>query len=153
MNHTALLTFIIAAKTATYVGNGAKSDSSRKDSHDLVFEQGDWDYRDSYFGGTNFVGQEVVWFKGAAVWAMNYYGYILRADLIDATKAGETLKAALALPQSQGRLLDNLSYAGPHGHYTISSRGDVTHFSGREEISVNQLTAYALDFHGGHTKP
>jgi hypothetical protein len=38
------------------------------------FEGDDWLYRDSYFGGTNFFGQETVWLRGEPVWAENYYG-------------------------------------------------------------------------------
>jgi hypothetical protein len=48
--------FIICAKKATYVAGGAKDPSSRPGSHDLSFRDGDWTYRDSYFGGTDFLG-------------------------------------------------------------------------------------------------
>ena len=111
-----LIVFITRAKKASYLGDGAKAPSSRPGSHDLAYAEGDWRYLDSYFGGTDFLGQEVVWFRDEPVWAMNYHGYILRPDLIDATKAGQTLKAALAVEASQGRLLDNLEWTGPHGH-------------------------------------
>ena len=78
--------FVVRAKSATYVGSGLRAESSRLGSHDLTFERDDWLYRDSYFGGTDFLGQETVWFGEVPVWAENYYGYILRADLIDATE-------------------------------------------------------------------
>ena len=42
---------------------------------------GPFAYLDSYFGGTDFIGQEVVYFEGQPTWAMNYYGYIVRAFL------------------------------------------------------------------------
>ena len=88
--------FVVRAKTATYVGSGAPAESSRLGSHDLTFASDEWLYRDSYFGGTDFLGQETVWLRGEPVWAENYYGYILRPDLIDATQAGATIKAALS---------------------------------------------------------
>ena len=147
-----LLAFAIAAKKATYVGDGVKTESSRPGSHDLTFQSGDWSYRDSYFGGTDFLGQELIWFRGAPVWSMTYYGYIKRPDLIDATKAGNTLKAALTSPGSQGRLLDSLEYDGVHGFYRIRSSGDVAHFSGIETISVGCEVAYQLDYMGGLIK-
>jgi Domain of unknown function (DUF5680) len=152
MRYTELQTFAIRAKKATYVGGGAKAPSCRPGSHDLAFEVGDWRYLDSYFGGTDFLGQEVIWFRGEPFWAMNYYGHILRPDLIDATKAGETLKAALATETSQGRLLDNLQWQGPHGLYEIRCEGDIAHFSGRETIAVDGVVAYALDYQGGLIK-
>ena len=60
--------FVVAAKSATYVGSGSPAESSRPGSHDLMFEGDDWLYRDSYFGGTNFLGQETVWLRGEPVW-------------------------------------------------------------------------------------
>jgi hypothetical protein len=72
--------FVVRAKSATYVGSGLRAESSRLGSHDLTFESDEWSYRDSYFGGTDFLGQETVWFGKEPVWAENYYGYILRSD-------------------------------------------------------------------------
>jgi hypothetical protein len=51
--------FVVAAKSATYVGSGSPAESSRPGSRDLTFEVDDWLYRDSYFGGTNFLGHGV----------------------------------------------------------------------------------------------
>jgi hypothetical protein len=56
----ALERFIVRAKAHTYVSGAGQAESSRAGSHDLVFEDGDWSYRDSYLGGTDFLGQEVV---------------------------------------------------------------------------------------------
>jgi hypothetical protein len=145
--------FAIAAKKSTYVGSGAKRDSCRTGSHDLGHELDDWSYLDSYFGGTDFLGQEVIWFQGQPVWAMNYYGRILRADLIDASRAADTLRAALAQDGSEGRLLDNLDWQGPHGAYQIRSSGDITCFKGHETIRCSGVLAYELDYHGGLIKP
>ena len=77
---------IVRAKAATYAGGGVASRPSRPGSRDLVWSEGDWRYHDSYFGGTDFLGQEMLWLRGEPVWAMNYYGYIERPDLIDAQR-------------------------------------------------------------------
>jgi hypothetical protein len=74
--------FIVRAKAATYVGDGAPRPPCRIGAHDIRYEDGGWAYLDSYFGGTDFLGQEVVWQTGTPVWAMNYYGRILRPDRI-----------------------------------------------------------------------
>jgi Domain of unknown function (DUF5680) len=149
----ALHRFIIRAKKATYVAGGAKDEASRPCSHDLSFRDGDWIYRDSYFGGTDFMGQETVWYRDEPVWSMIYYGYILRPDLIDGDRAAQTLRAALSVENAQGRLLDNFEWPGPHGHFRISSEGTIERFTGRETISVNDVVAYALDYLGGLVKP
>ena len=83
----ALEDFIIRAKAATYAGDGAPAVSCRPGSHDLSFEDGDFHYLDSYFGGTDFSGQEVVWQDGRPVWAMGYHGRVLRDDLITGAEA------------------------------------------------------------------
>src|SRR5688572_14043988 len=88
--------FIVRAKAATYVGGGAKISSSRTASHDLQFSEGDWMYLDSYYGGTDFIGQEAIWHVKNPVWVMNYYGYILRPELITPSQAGETIKSSLS---------------------------------------------------------
>ncbi len=152
MNHADLHTFIVKAKRATYVGDGAKAEPSRLGSHDLTFEIGAWLYRDSYFGGTDFLGQETVWHASAPVWAMNYYGYILRDDLIDANRAGAMIKAALSAMYEEGRFLGGFDWAGPHGRYVDRSEGEFTHFRGREVILVGGVEVYGLDYFGGLVK-
>jgi hypothetical protein len=93
--------FVVRAKRVTYVGGGEGIEASRPGAHDLAYEEDGWKYRDSYFGGTDFVGQEVVWNQGEPVWAMNYYGWIDEPSLIDAARAGATIKEALTT-QSTG---------------------------------------------------
>src|SRR4051812_11653391 len=117
MDLRALDTFIVSAKSATYVGSGKPAEPSRRGSHDLVFAEGPFTYRDSYFGGTDFLGQEVVWMDDVPVWAMSYYGYILDADRIDAARAGATIRAALQAMYRGGRFLGGFEWSGPHGVY------------------------------------
>ena len=145
--------FVVAAKRQTYVGDGKAAPSCRPGSHDLGWQKGDWRYLDSYFGGSDFVGQEVVWKGDAPVWAMNYYGHILRDDLIDAPRAGATIKAALSALYAEGRFLGGWRWAGPHGVYADVSEGDVAHFSGHETIACGGEIAYRLDYHGGLIRP
>ena len=49
---------IVRAKAHTYVGGGQKSLAYRPFSHDLQFHEGSFSYLDSYFGGTDFIGQK-----------------------------------------------------------------------------------------------
>jgi len=63
--------FIVRAKAATYVGNGPRVFPSTA-SHDLEYHEGSFAYLDSYFGGTDFIGEEVVYYNQEPVWAMNY---------------------------------------------------------------------------------
>ncbi len=145
--------FIVRAKAETYVGKGSAAEPSRPGSHDLVFCDGHWSYRDSYFGGTDFAGQETVWFKGEPVWSMIYHGFVIRPDLIDAARAGETIRAALSAMYQTGRFLGGFEWEGPHGRYVDVSSGDFRRFQGREHIDVDGVEAYALNYGGGLVIP
>ena len=145
--------FIIEAKSNTYVAGGEHTASSRKGSHDLEYISGDWTYLDSYFGGTDFVGQETVWFNGEPVWSMCYYGQILEPDEIDAQRAGETILAALSAMYAQGRFLGGFAWSGPHGDYNDQSTGDVSAFEGVECIERDGKSLYQLRYFGGLIKP
>jgi hypothetical protein len=143
---------IVRAKAATYVGGGTRSDPCRVGSHDIAWAEGEWRYLDSYFGGTDFLGQEVLWHRHKPIWAMNYYGYVLRSDLIDAGRAGATIKAALSALYGEGRFLGGFEWEGAHGRYVDTNRGGPEQFRGREVILVEGVEAYALDYFGGLVK-
>lgn len=141
--------FIVRAKKASYVGDAPKAAPSRIDSFDLTYDEPGWSYRDSYFGGTDFLGQEVVWLNGQAVWVMNYHGTIVRPDLYDGARAANTLRAALSQPHSQGRLIDNFDWQGPDGLFSIRSSGFISSLRGREVIAIDGTNVYALDYQAG----
>ena len=145
--------FIVAAKAATYVGNGASRVPSRTGAHDLGYERDGWHYLDSYFGGTDFLGQETVWYLGEPVWAMNYYGRILRPDLIDAAGAGRVIKASLSALYAQGRFLGGFEQDVGAARYADANSGTVEGFLGIERIFIGGTEAYRLDYHGGLIKP
>jgi len=147
-----LSVFIVEAKSSTYVSGGEHNASSRLKSHDLKYERDDWSYMDSYFGGSDFLGQETVWFKGEPVWSMCYYGQILKPELIDAERAGETILAALSKMYVENRFLGGFEWSGPHGTYVDQSAGDVSSFEGKEAITTNGLVSYQLRYFGGLVK-
>lgn len=144
-----LVTFIVRAKAATYVGEGDRADPSRPGSHDLRFSDGDWAYLDSYFGGTDFIGEEVVYFAGKPVWAMNYYGRILRDELITAAEAGQMIKASLTEMYKEGRFLGGFEHQENDLTYVDASQGNAEAFHGREFIRRMQEISYELVYHGG----
>lgn len=144
--------FIVRAKAATYVGDGKPAPSCRPGSHDLKFSDGDWAYLDSYFGGRDFIGQEVVHYVGKPVWAMNYYGHILRGDLITPAQAGGVIKASLTKLYAEGRFLGGFEHTHEGFVYADASEGEAGCFHGRETISSRGQIAYELDYHGGLIK-
>ncbi|ADY64354.1 DUF5680 domain-containing protein [Agrobacterium tumefaciens] len=146
--------FIVQAKSATYVGGGNKSSTpTRIGSHDLGFRSGDWNYIDSYFGGTDFIGQEVVWHQGIPLWAMNYYGRIIRPELIDGTVAGRVIQRSLSTLYREGRFLGGFTHEVEDTIYVDTNEGEFRSFTGVERIYRDGVEVYRLDYHGGVIKP
>ena len=141
--------FIVRAKAATYVGDGQHTGPCRRGSHDLRFADDEWSYHDSYFGGSNFIGEEVVYHGDTPGWAMNYYGRIVRDDLLTGAEAGQMIKASLSRMYGEGRFLGGFEYTENDLTYTDGNDGDVEFFRGHESIRRGRETAYELDYHGG----
>lgn len=144
-----LNTFIVQAKAATYVGDGIKSPSCRKGSHDLKFERGSFAYLDSYFGGEDFIGQEVVYYKDEPVWAMNYYGKIIQPDEITGAETGAIIKESLSKMYQEGRFLGEFEHQVSEFIYFDTNTGSECSFSGREWIAKGDTVVYELVYHGG----
>lgn len=147
---SALERFIITSKAHCYIGGGQKEPQScRTQSHDLTFRQGPFSYMDSYFGGTDFIGQEVVWENDIPVWAMNYYGRILRDEQLNAETAGHVIQCSLRALYQQGRFLGGHEHSIDGLLYRDQSYGSYESFGGVETISRDGHELYRLDYHGG----
>lgn len=153
MSVPGLEAFVVRAKANTYAGSGGARPSCRPGSHDLGFDEGPWRYLDSYFGGTDFIGQEVVWRDDVPVWAMNYYGRILDSARIDAEGAGRLIKASLTALYREGRFLGGFDWQLDDLVYRDRSEGTVEAFAGREAILIGADEIYRLDYHGGLIRP
>jgi hypothetical protein len=147
-----LKAFIVRAKAATYVGNGEHVTPCRTGSHDLRFADGRWEYLDSYFGGSDFIGEEVVYCDGKPVWAMNYYGRILHDELLTAAQAGQMIKTSLSHLYREERFLGGFEHVENDLTYVDTNEGDMDSFHGREFIHRAQELAYELVYHGGLIK-
>jgi Domain of unknown function (DUF5680) len=141
--------FILAAKRRTYVGSGEPAAALRPGSHDLEFSEGEFEYHDCYFGGADFVGEEVVYWRGLPVWAENYFGHILEPDQISAERAGQVIKSSLTAMYAEDRFLGGFAAVDGEYHYRDASTGDAAWFQGREWIEVGGRPAYELYYHGG----
>jgi len=142
-----LITFRLEANVNTYAAFMNEAPSTRLDSHDFRYENGDYTYHDTYVGGEQFVGQEAIWKKGKALYAMNYMGRVLEKEF-----SGNFLKAALRAANHK------MPYRGPEYFedgeyiYKCSVNGDFTWFQGYEEIYWKDKKVYECYFHGGLTR-
>ena len=142
-----LITFRLEANVNTYAAFMNEAPSTRLDSHDFRYENGDYTYHDTYVGGEQFAGQEAIWKKGKALYAMNYMGRVLAKEF-----SGNFLKAALRAADHK------MPYRGPEYFedgeyiYKCSVNGDFTWFQGYEEIYWKDKKVYECYFHGGLTR-
>ena len=147
--------FLIEAKKQTYANeNAPKIDSSRLNSKDYEYKKGNMIYHDTYFGGTNFIGEEVVYIDNQTYWAMNYYGTIL-----DETLGEEAMDKALrpalmkvgedntVIPVRGPKEFVNSEYK-----YTFEVSGDINCFNGIETVYKNDVKIYELRCTGGLIK-
>ncbi|MGZ0050929.1 DUF5680 domain-containing protein [Brevibacillus gelatini] len=144
--------FIVQAKRHSYVGGAKRLLPYRLGSKDIQYVSGDWAYHDSYFGDSDFIGQELVYFQKSPVWAMNYFGYITKPDQIDAHTVGRMIKAGLSNMYQEGRFLGAFEHVQDDLRYVDTNEGDVTFFQGKEFIYRRDEVVYELLYHGGLLK-
>ncbi len=147
--------FLIEAKQQTYANeNVEKAPSTRRGSHDYEYKRGNWTYHDTYFGGTVFQGQEVVYKDGEnPIWGMIYYGKTL-----DETLSEEAMDKALRPALMQVGQDDIIPVRGPRElnnqgyRYTFQATGDLMNFEGEEVIEKEGKRVYILKCQGGTIK-
>ena len=147
-----LQNFLIEAKKETYAnGTVEKAKSTRRGSSDYEYKNDKYSYHDTYFGGTDFQGQEVVYQQeDTPIWGMIYYGRTLDESLSE-----EAMDNALRPALMQVGEDDTIPVRGPkefenQGYkYTFEVTGDLTNFEGEETIEKEGKKIYTLKCHGG----
>lgn len=150
-----LYDFLVEAKKQTYANENVKKIlSSRKGSFDYEYGNNKMLYHDTYFGGTKFMGEEVVYSSDdTPIWGMNYYGVTLNEDLSEEAIDNALRPALMKVGE------DNiLPVRGPKEYinngykYTFDVNGDLDYFEGVETISKDDEKIYVLKCHGGIIK-
>ena len=147
--------FLIKAKKQTYANeNIEKQKSSRNGSHDYEYSSNNMIYHDTYFGGINFMGEEVVYEENdTPIWGMNYYGITL-----DQTLSEQAVDKALRPALMQVGSDDTIPVRGPQEYingdykYIFNVSGNLDYFEGEETIYKNGKKVYILKCHGGVIK-
>ena len=147
--------FLIEAKKQTYANeNVSKTASSRLNSNDYEYKKDNMIYHDTFFGGTNFIGEEVVYIDNKTYWAMNYYGTTLDENLSEEAM-DKALRPAL---MKVGEDKNVIPVRGPkefiNGEYkyAFEVNGDINCFNGIETIYKNNVKIYELKCTGGLIK-
>lgn len=142
-----VIDFLIKAKRATYAGKGAETSSSRIESHDLIYRDGEMTYYDTYLGGEKFAGEEALWIADKPYWAMNYIGRVTGENF-----SGDFLKAALLQVPFEMPYRGPVAYSDRDYSYECSVQGGFDWFQGKETICFKGYEIYECFFHGGTIK-
>jgi hypothetical protein len=144
------LEFLLKAKKSTYAAQGDRATVSPllPGSKQLEYSEGNFFYRDIYFGFTKFVGQETIYLESLPVWSMCYAGGII-SDEIKPLDVFIFLQSALkqmdsAMPYRGPKLLENIPFS-----YSNTVFGDINRFHGAEKIVHNGSDVYELHYAGG----
>ncbi|UYZ33512.1 DUF5680 domain-containing protein [Clostridium beijerinckii] len=142
-----IIDFLCRAKRSTYAGNGAECKSSRPNSHDLEYVEGNLKYIDTYLGGERFSGEEGLWKDDIPFWSMNYTGRVL-----DERFSGSFLKEVLSLVTKDNPYRGPIIYENGQYKYHCIINGEFQWFQGHEEIYFDNIKVYECYFHGGSIK-
>ena len=147
------LEFLLAAKRRTYAGETpatAAADPLVPGAVELAWGQGQWHYRDLYFGAARFSGTEWVTRQGVPFWAMSYAGGVLEAPPKDEVSAiYRFLRAALRQVPAELPFRGPLNYSLGDFRYENAPEGDLDSFEGREQIFRAGKPCYRLTYAGG----
>lgn len=139
--------FLVKAKISTYAGE-AKKKILKDGTKELMFKEGEFKYRDRYYGFNPFFGEEIVWQKNKIFWGMNYFGRIF-SDAVSEKQVYKFLIIAMK------QIKEERPFRGPHNfksedfEYFDESTGDINNFVGVERILFKGQEIYKLNYHGG----
>jgi len=145
--------FLNESNKSTYANkNAPKATSSRLESENYHFEKDGLIYHDTYFGGRDFIGGEIVYKNKKPVWGMNYYGYVLDAsvpekDVYDFLRQALIQEYSGIIPVRGPKMFEDNGRK-----YTNTVDGGLDRFTGYEEIYFENRLVYKANYHGGFIK-
>mgnify|MGYP000010586641 CR=1 FL=1 len=152
--------FLIKAKKSTYANSNIKKvKPSRIGSSDYHYEEEienkKYIYHDTYFGGTKFMGEEVVYCdNNKPIWGMNYYGVTLNEALGEEAMDNALRPALMKVGDDKNIIpVRGISKYEHNGYiYTFKVTGTIEKFDGIEQIYKENNLIYELHCSGGMIK-
>lgn len=144
--------FLVKAKVNAYASAGEGGEALLPDgSKELTYQEGEFTYRDRYFGWNPFAGEEVVWQGDQVIWLMNYYGLVFD-EVVPAAQVYGFLQQAMNQVKMDRPFRGPQSLKNDDFEYVDESQGSVEQFTGVERIRYQGREIYRLHYHGGRIK-
>lgn len=146
-----LKNFLIEANKNTYANkNALKSESSRLKSEDYHFEKDGLIYHDTYFGGRDFIGEEIVYENHVPAWGANYFGFIVQPDTKEQEVYDFLRKALMQESKDIIPVRGPAKFSEDEWDYKFAVKGNLSNFSGEEIILFKNAIVYRCLIHGGY---
>jgi hypothetical protein len=147
------LRFLLEAKQRTYAAQGDEATVAPllAGSRQLEWREGEWLYRDIYYGMAFFVGQETVFFQDAPVWSMSYAGGVAASVLAQERvfQIYRFLRSAMRQVSSDHPFRGPSRWQEGEFVYTDQHQGEIGAFWGSETITFQGESVYDLHYSGG----
>ena len=150
MNTDKLAQFLNAVNKATYANKSApKVASSRIKSEDYHFEKDNLIYHDTYFGGRDFIGEEIVYENEKPVWGANYFGFVLDENISEKDVYDFLRRAFMQEYDDVIPVRGPAKFSDGGWTYQFTTSGGLENFAGQEEILLDEKVVYRCLIHGG----
>ena len=153
MNKKSLKEFLQKAKKKTFASVIALPRINFDKSKEYVYKDGDWVYKDKYFGSVVDTGQELVFYKERLVWSMSYRGGMIKGKENLSRKCFSFLKKCLRNAPLDFPVRGPTCYEKGDFKYKNSWKGNLEDFIGEEMISFKGKQIYFRNYLGGMGKP
>lgn len=152
MDKMQLTGFINRAKHNSYaVINNIPKTMLPDGGTELTYREEMFSYRDRYYGGEPFIGEEVVISDNTVIWGMNLRGMVVEPDALSIENVYAFLQESLRAQPADA----SLPFRGPMRYqsgllrYSSEFTGSLEHFSGTERIFLQDRMIYEGFYHGG----
>ena len=151
--HDEFLRFLLKAKQQTYASQGDEASVAPllPGSKQLEWQEGDWLYRDIYFGMAYFVGQETISFQRLPVWSMSYAGGVPAtiASPEQVRRIYRFLRSAMRQVSPEHPFRGPQRWQDEEYLYTDQYQGSIDAYWGSETITFQGEMVYELHYSGG----
>lgn len=118
-------------------GNPKATVEKAEDGASVIrYQEGDWSYKDTWYGGEPYSGMSVISLNGKPCWSMVYWGRIMPIPNLNQQPVLNCLTEALQKSPPDRPWRGPTKYTAADGkHYRNSSNGGIRRFSGTERIT------------------
>jgi|TARA_B100001971_G_scaffold212781_1_gene243865 hypothetical protein len=153
MNKRSLEEFLQKAKKKTFASVITLPRINFDKSKEYIYKEGNWIYKDKYFGSIVDTGQELVFYKERLVWSMSYRGGMIAGKENLSRKCFSFLKQCLRNAPLEFPVRGPINYKKGNFKYENSWKGNIEDFVGGETIFLNGEQIYFRNYLGGMGKP